>query len=281
MENKEPDTKLIKDITFSDTETQQKDAIVQKPEDRKPLQKTDNSKPVEKKIKPKRSKFKLCCFSCVALLILFILGTVSAVAASGLMYIPGFSKVLYKEPKPTRIVQPLEIDNVEDYFTQKFEDEYDKKGKDQKLTTTISEEELTAIMQFTLGVGGANSSRPEVGGLQAAVLEKHIELFGQIKRGPINTVFILNIEPEIKNNELFLKPKELKIGALKVPFEWIFSITNLDEYINKPISIAKDIKIVDLELQDKDIKVELLFENIDETFSDPYSSQDVSPYQSI
>ncbi|MFH1749438.1 MAG: hypothetical protein ABH837_00840 [bacterium] len=281
MENQEPDTKLIKDIRFSDAETQPKDISNKKPQDIKQVQVADNSKSPEKKLKPKGSRFKFCCFSCVILVILFVLGVVSAVAASGLMYIPGFSKVLYREPQPVRIVQPIEIDNVEDYFTQKFEDEYDKKGKDQKLSTAISEEELTAILQYTLGIGGKKSSRPEINDLQAAVSEKHVEFFGRIKRGPVNTVIILNIEPEIRDNELYLKPKELQAGALKLPFDWIFSITNLDEYINQPISIAKDIKIIDLELQDKQIKVELLFENIDETLSDPFSSQDASPYQSI
>ena len=75
-------------------------------------------------------------------------------------------------------------------------------------------------------------------------MEKHLEFFGRVKRGPVNTVFILNIEPEIRDNELYLKPKELKMGALKLPFNWIFSITNLDEYINKPISIVYSIWLI-------------------------------------
>lgn len=269
--------KIIKDIEFSDSV---KEAPPSKKISSDPVSKEPDATE-DKKVKPKRSKFKFCCFSCVILLVLLLLGAVSALAASGLMYIPGFSQVLYREPQPTRIVKAIEVDNIEEYFTQKFEAEYSKKGEDQKLKTEITEEEITTLIQYNFSIK-ERGKNPDLSDLQVVILPKHLEFFGRVKRGPINTVFILNIKPEIKDEKLYFRPKNLRIGALKIPVEWIFSISNLDKYINQPIKIAEDIDILDLELSDKEAEVELYFKSLKSDLLDPFSeSKDNSPYQSI
>jgi uncharacterized protein YpmS len=226
----------------------------------------------EKKIKPKRSWFKFFCSSCLVLAFVILLGLISAVAASGLIYVPGFSKVLYSEPSPTRLIDGASIKNIDMYFQQKFESDYSKSGKDKTLEVKITEQELTTLIEQ------GKFQNTSISELQAVVLKDRIEIYGRLKKGPINTVFVLDLLPKVKDKKLYLEPIDLSLGALNIPIGWVLSVSNLGDFLNQPLEIAEGMQILDIKLENTRINTKIFFKDI-EVQSEPTDLK-TSIYQS-
>ena len=222
------------------------------------------------KPKKRRNWGKICCFSCVGAFILMLLLLTSAMAASGLVYIPGFSQLLYKEPKPTRMVKVLDSEKLQDQIQKRIEDAVEA-NKNKEIEVEFSESEITTLIN-TQKVGEGNLKN-----LQTVLEPKGLELYGKIT-SPIHTVFILKVVPEVKDGGILLDPQSLRVGALKIPIKWAMRVSNLDELIKKPIQISPDLKIRDLKLDKGKVKVHLEVLNVkEETEYIPASESELSP----
>jgi hypothetical protein len=245
----------IKNIKFE--EGARGNATVSDLKKTKPAPQNAPAQDEEQHPKKRRSWFKICCCSCIVLLIIFVLGVTSAIASTGLVYIPGFSQLFYHEPKPTRVVKTLDKNKIEDIIQKKIEEQVQNSGK-KVVEVEFSEEEITTLMNMQKLIAG------NLQDLQLVVEKDYLELYGKIT-SPVHTVFILKVTPKVKNDQVYLNPESLKVGALRVPIDWALKISNLDEMIKKPIQISNDIKIKSLTLEKKKIKATIEVLNVEES----------------
>lgn len=207
--------------------------------------------------KKRRSWFKICCCSCIVVITLFILGVTSALAATGLVYIPGFSQLFYHEPKPTRVVKILDKDKIDNIIQDRIQNKVQDSGKT-VITLEFSEEEITTLINMQKLISG------NLQDLQLVVEKNYLEFYGKIT-SPVHTIFIIKVVPKVKNGEVFLTPQSLRVGAIHVPIEWALKISNLDEIFKKPIQISNDLKIKGLILEKKKIKATIEVLNVEES----------------
>ena len=190
--------------------------------------------------------------------VLFILGITSVLAASGLVYIPGLSQILYQEPEPTRVVKLLEKENLEEIIQERIEDKVKETGE-KIVEVEFSEQEITTL------IGVQKIAEGNLTDLQIVIEKDYLELYGKIRTPMIHVVFILKAVPKTEDDEIYLTPTNLQVGALKVPIEWAMKISNIDELFNKPIQISNDLKIKKIKLQKGKVIVEIEVLNVEES----------------
>lgn len=171
----------------------------------------------EIKIKKRRKTLSCCFLELLGLLLVLSLGA-AAVARTGLIEIPLFSKVFYKPPEPSRIVTvlPGEIKNLEEIFENKIKSQVEEKiipGKETQkveLELEFTEKELTAVILQGIKTGFLPFSTAQV-----AITPKEIEIFGQLSGSKI--FFTIRFKPEIQNGQIVIKLTKFKLGNLSVP----------------------------------------------------------------
>lgn len=178
---------------------------------------------LKKGLKRKQNRRILGCGSCtIAFLVLAILisGFVSYfLAKSGMAHIPYISDMLYKEPRPTYIVQTMTNETQPDIFSALKESLENSlttinNALNSKVNLQISDSQLTRIINDQVAQNNSLKSRIEY--LQVAVLPQNLELFMKLKK-PQNTYMVFEIIPKVNNNKIDLEVVSFKIGNLKIP----------------------------------------------------------------
>lgn len=168
----------------------------------------DLKRPRRKKRRPVRFRLRLTCL----ILFLFVLFSFSllalaVVAKTGIKEIPLLSKLFYQIPQPTKTIKITPEDIV--VFGRGLE----TKAEGELTFLAISEKELTFMLKKIL-TEGDNAYFSD--NLQAVIADEQIEIFGLLLK-PVKINVTLKIKPEIKENHLNFKIKEVKLGNLSLP----------------------------------------------------------------
>lgn len=169
--------------------------------------------------KKRHKKFLTCCLLELLFVLLILVLIATAVAKTGLVEIPVFSKIFSKVSSPQRVVTitPEEIKNFDTDITKKLEQEVKsaivpgRTDQEVEISLEFTEKELTVLLQ-TLG---SNGNLPLLNP-QISITPEGLEIFGEISE-PKKMYLTINIKPEIRDNNLEIKIKKIKIGTLSLP----------------------------------------------------------------
>lgn len=171
--------------------------------------------PIKQPIKLKSAKkgcfsFRNCCLSLVALFLVVILFISFTIAASGLVQIPLLTKLLYKDPTPTRYVSH----NLAKADVQKKVQDIIDYGEKDNLEIELSEQEMTALVQGS----GFNQNSTKVENGQIVIEPGYLEYFGQIPTtGNNQPAFLVRFQPQFVAGKMKPKVIYFKIGRVIVP----------------------------------------------------------------
>ncbi|MFA5187851.1 MAG: hypothetical protein WC460_00640 [Patescibacteria group bacterium] len=226
---------------------------------------------LKKTLKRKKNKKFFNCGSCLLFFILFLLisGLVGAyyVSLSGLIEVPYFTKKFYHEPRPSYLVNAVNLGVAQKDFIQVLEAEAKKQVLLQKKTTNlklnlgISEGQLSAMLREQAQKNEALNQRIEY--IQSAVLPDELEVFAKLKEPKLFITF--NIKPTIEDKALKLKTDNFKIGNLPMPkFIGNMIITNFAaKSINQLLaSFSSIFEITAIKLEAKMVSLEILVKNL-------------------
>lgn len=168
--------------------------------------------------KRKRRKTLSCCLLGILFLLLILFLSFTAVAKTGLIEIPFFSKFFYKTPEPQRVVKVQQegAENLEEIFENKIKSQVEEKmvlnQETQKVEVELEfvEEELTAALLRGIATGSLPLSRAQI-----AVLPKEVEIFGKLSNPEV--FLTINFQPKIQNGQIAVKITKFKLGNLSVP----------------------------------------------------------------
>lgn len=200
----------------------------------------------------KRKKFFTCCFFELLIIILILGGLVAAVAKTGVITIPVFSKLFYDKPAPQRIVSisPDETKSFEEKIAEKLEQLKFKTpaaGENPEVALEFTEEELTGFIKSV----EADENSPFAGS-QVSVSPEGVELFGELK--DLNRAFLtITLKPEVINNNFKISFQKIKLGNLSLPASLgNFLVDRLlkDQFDSAEKSIAEFGKLESIELFD-------------------------------
>lgn len=214
---------------------------------------------VMKELKRRKWRKKLgCCLLGLICLFLILFLVASALAKTGLIEIPFFSKIFYKYPAPIREVKPSEVKSLEEIFQNKIRNQVKEKlisGRETQkvdLKLEFTEQELTAALQEGIKTGFLPVSK-----VQAAVTSKEIEIFSQLIEPKV--FLTLRFKPELQDNQLIIKITKFKIGNLSIPY--FFSNFLIEKYLRDKVSeinefINRSGKLRELRLEEGKIVIE-------------------------
>jgi len=216
------------------------DPWIKEKDEKEKLKEEIREEVVGKMKRKKRKKFLTCCLL-ELLFILLILGLVAtAIAKTGLVDVPVFSKIFYKPPTPQRVVTvtPEEVKNFSADITNKLEQEVKSQikpgvtGQEVEISLEFTEKELTALLRNLT----ANGDLP-FGNSQISITPEGLEIFGEINE-PKKTYLSVNLKPEIKDGDLKIKIKKIKIGTLPLPA--IFGNFLVEKFLNTQLDEVRD-----------------------------------------
>ncbi len=190
--------------------------------------------------KKKRKKFFTCCLLELLFLILILGLVTTAIAKTGLVDVPVFSKIFYKLPVPQRVVTvtPEEIKNFSADVTKKLEQEVASQikpgvtGQKVEISLEFTEKELTALLQNLTTNGDSPFKNSQI-----SVTPEGLEIFGEINE-PKKTYLTVNLKPEIRDGDLKIKIKKIKIGTLPLPA--IFGNFLVEKFLNAQLNEIRD-----------------------------------------
>jgi len=204
----------------------------------------------------KRGKILTCCILVLLLTIFFSSLIAAAIAKTGLVDVPIFSKILSKTPAPRRIVTvtPGETENFETAVTQKLKSQVEPRikpnGTGQKIPVRLefTEKELTLFLKDI----EAQQEEPFMKNAQITVAEDAIEIFGEMQQ-PKKIFLTLGLRPELKNGDLTVALTKIKLGTLSLPVSlsnfWVNKFLN-DKLKTVGETISKVGKIENISLED-------------------------------
>lgn len=162
--------------------------------------------------------------ACGVLLFLSVMGLILwfvwNVAATGLVQVPVLSALAYKQPEPTRVVEPgLSAGAyMEEWFathvTQQLI-EGEGEFRNRSFTLELSESSLTTsardlVSESQMDFIGSN--------VQVALLEESlIELFVPITWNGQDSVVLANMELTVVDGMLSVQPDQIQVGSLRLP----------------------------------------------------------------
>jgi hypothetical protein len=196
---------------------------------------------VVKELKSKKRKKALTCCALEFILVLLILSLLAAaIAKTGLVVIPGFSKIFYKTPSPQKIVSitPEEIKNFEVDLTQKLKNQVESQiqpgvaGQKIEVTLEFTEKELTAFLRAL-----ENQGTSPLKNSQISITQESIEIFGEIET-PSKTFLTVAMKPDILNDKLKITLQKIKIGTLPIPLA--FGNFIIDKFLNNQLRAAEE-----------------------------------------
>ncbi len=189
-----------------------------------------------------RSRLKLtCCLLFLFILIFFLVIFSAALAKSGLVEIPFFSRVFYQIPKPSREVKITEDDLAN--FTQGLKIE--ARGESSHLE--ITDKELTFILRQLLATG---SDAYFAQNLQAVITAQNVEIFGLLLK-PLKANITLKIRPYLSDGQIDFEIEEVSVGDLSVPnslLEWLTGSLLIDKLkeLNQKVSNIGELETLQL-----------------------------------
>lgn len=192
------------------------------------------------KLPRKRNWFRVCLFSCLGIFIFLILLATSAVAATGLVRIPIFSAIFYRNPpEPAREVAP---DQNFDY-AEELANSAELTTDPQNTKVELSEEAVTYLL--TQGDGGEGEGLKDT---QIAIEKDYIEIYGRV--GDTPSFFTVWAKPEEISGSWMIDIKKVKIGKILVP-SWLaeklverFAGESFDQFFT-----SSDVEIKDIQLE--------------------------------
>ncbi len=164
----------------------------------------------------KRKKFFTCCFFELLFTILILGGLAAAVAKTGVITIPVFSKLFYDKPAPQRIVSinPGETKSFEEKIAEKIGQLKFKTpaaGENPEVALEFTEEELTGFIKSMEAAENSPFTDSQV-----SVSPEGIEIFGELK--DLNRAFLtIALKPEVINNNFKISFQKIKLGNLSLP----------------------------------------------------------------
>jgi len=190
--------------------------------------------------KKKRKKTIACCSLGVIAVLLFLGLIFSLVAKSGLLEIPVFSKIFTKTASPQKVVNvtPEEIKSFETDIAEKLKTQVEPKiepgatGQKVEVSLKFTEKELTAFLRSL-----ESSEESPLRNAQAVITPEKIEIFGEIT-APNKTYLTLAFRPEIKDNELKITLKKIKLGTLSLPTSWGNFLA--EKFLNKELQSTQN-----------------------------------------
>lgn len=157
----------------------------------------------------RRSFFRSCLIAAIIFLIVVVAGITYVAAASGLVNIPGISKILYQTPQPVREVSAEDL-NSEGIKTR-VEKEISQ-GSD-RVEVFVTESNLTSIINSSSG----DNQRLE--NPQVAIIDngQKMEVFGKLINSDIYLTTSYNIGKDFQGNFKIEGISSFKVGNIKVP----------------------------------------------------------------
>lgn len=167
----------------------------------------------------KRKKFLTCCLLIVLAVIFVLVSAAVALAKTGLVDVPVFSKIFYKTPAPQRVVTvtPEEIANFNLNATKKLENEVKPRispgvtGQKIEVSLEFTEKELTAFLRSL----ETNGESPLLNS-QISITPESLEIFGEINKST-KTYITIGLKPEIQDGNLKITIQKIRIGTLPIP----------------------------------------------------------------
>ena len=201
----------------------------------------------QKVIRIRKPSFKFnCCVFLFFLFFSFLIIVLAALAETGIVDIPLFSKVFYHPPQPSRLltISTKELENLENNLNLKIVGDL--------IYLEISESQLTYLVRQSF----AKLPDPPLKDIQLIITNGLIEFFAESTR-PFKTDVIFKVKPILKEDAQFdLELIEIRLGNLLLPpflVNKIFtgfikvSVDNLNESFNK-IGQLKDLKLEEKKL---------------------------------
>lgn len=169
----------------------------------------------------KRSPW-LACSLIVILVIMSFIGTVMwALAATGLVTVPGFSSWAYNTPIPARIVKPgipvetIIEEQVKTTLVQRLQ-EGGGELQDTSVTFVLTEQSLTASLRSQLET--TNESTLESSGVQVTISkEQGMTFFLPFEDSLQKSAMQISILAQVQNGVIELRPQSVRIGSLPIP----------------------------------------------------------------
>lgn len=216
---------------------------------------------VMKEIKQRKRNKTLACSLIIVVLIILISSLIAAaLAKSGLVEVPLFSKIFSNRAVPQKVVTltPEELKNFETDITEKLKTQVKPQIKpgatEQQVDVTLefTEKELTAIAKSLETSGNSPLKNSQV-----SVTPEAIEIFGEIDNLRSTTIAVA-FRPEITDSELKINLEKVTLGTLSLPMFWgeFFA----EKYLNQQIdaageNIRKMGQLKEITLEDGKLKV--------------------------
>lgn len=185
-----------------------------------------SNSPQTQHIKPKVGKNFLTCLGiAAAILLLMLVLALAAVAKTGIVNIPGFSR-LYRGPIPTRLVpaEPMTSEAFRVLLSSRFISQaLDKKSPPFK--AKLSEQELTGALM--LGIDQAlREELTEPVFAQIVVRPTDLELTLKLERGWLRFDVLARLVPQVKNGEVSFDAVEVQLGDYQLPPSWAYHVAS-------------------------------------------------------
>ncbi|MBI4714193.1 hypothetical protein HY771_03350 [Candidatus Uhrbacteria bacterium] len=184
----------------------------------------------------KRHPFRNCTILIFIVIVGLLFAAVWAVASTGLVEVPVFSKFAFDKPEPERLVNPgVPIEKVlEEQVLSKL-----KTGSvNETISLTLTEESLTASLRSILessadGLIDAGLSQVSISS------DRGFTFFLPLSNSESGTALTLSVKANIKDGAVELIPEELKIGSLSVPDS--FTALFLQSFVKDQLADANKI----------------------------------------
>jgi hypothetical protein len=168
--------------------------------------------------KKQRHSFRSCFVIFFILIICILVVAAWAVASTGVINVPVFSKFAYNKPEPERIVTPgVPLEKViEEQVISKLA----TGSVNKPISLSLSESSLTASLRSVLessadGFIDASFSQATIS------QDRGLTFFLPLEKSKSGSALSISVKANIKDGKLELVPEEFKIGSLHVPDSFI------------------------------------------------------------
>ncbi|MEK7139388.1 MAG: hypothetical protein AAB817_01685 [Patescibacteria group bacterium] len=163
-----------------------------------------------------------CCSGSLGIFIILGLLVLGVVARTGLVQIPVVSRVVYRQPAPSRIVAPTTTAAL-----------VPQRTADGRYQVTLTEGDLTATVQQTFATMNESNQLATFETGQVAINGDTIEIFATFSR-PAGGSAMMQLMPIVIDHQLQFQLEQLRLGALALP-RWLGG-AKVEQAMNAQIS---------------------------------------------
>ncbi len=206
-------------------------------------------------------------FTCSLLFLLFIFGCLGvaawALAATGLVNVPGFSGFAYHQPQPERVVLPgvpietLINEEIKTILAQRLQ-AGGEALQDRSISIVLTEQSLTASLRNLLD----NEKDSIIDSRLAQVIvssQKEFIFFLPLKDSTNQTAIQISVKALVNDGVVKLTPESTKIGSLWIPrvlMAFFVQPFIQDRLLNLNSEISSFVQIQKMEYQEGKVVVE-------------------------